>query len=345
MRFTLVSALTLCLAALAPRSHAAPGQADGDAAFAPYAQPQQQVQVATGRSIHVMCMGQGSPTVILSAGANGWSADWRLVQPEIAKKTKVCGWDRAGHGFSSGSPEPQDIIHTEADLEQALAGAGLTGPFVMAAHSLGAFETLRFADRHPDRVAGMVLLDPSYPDQEEELYRVAPALMAYADRSDKPYFDAVRRCVTALKSGDRNPSPDCAKLVSYYPEPLRGNLLSATSGPLYWEAFLSMFQSLKPDAKLIMNAKRNYGSMPVVVLEAGVLAFPDAPADAQRDVPIARAAIKRGHEALVRLSTQGAALLVPDSAHMISIEKPAVVIDAIDKVVDEVRASGASPRR
>jgi len=41
------------------------------------------------------------------------------------------------------------VVHTEADLERALAGAGVTGPLVMAAHSLGAFETLIFADRHP----------------------------------------------------------------------------------------------------------------------------------------------------------------------------------------------------
>src|ERR1700754_3189731 len=152
MRFTLIPSLAPCVAALAPSPRAQPRHTESDAPFAPYAQPQQRVAVAPGRFIHVLCMGQGSPTVILSAGADGWAADWRLVQPEIAKTTRVCGWDRAGHGFSSGSPEPQDIIHTEADLEKALAGAGVTGPLVMVAHSLGAFETLLFADRRPDRV-------------------------------------------------------------------------------------------------------------------------------------------------------------------------------------------------
>jgi len=68
--------------------------------------------------------GQGSPTVILSAGLGGWSFDWGLVQPALAKRTRVCAWDRAGYGFSSPSPEPQDILHTVSDLERALQGAG-----------------------------------------------------------------------------------------------------------------------------------------------------------------------------------------------------------------------------
>ena len=124
-------ATALCLLGLASGARAAPANDD---AYAPYVHPQLRVPMAAGRSIHVICMGQGSPTVILSAGAAGWSADWRLVQPVIARQTKVCAWDRAGNGFSGASAEPQDVAHTEADLERALKGAGLAGPFVMVAH-------------------------------------------------------------------------------------------------------------------------------------------------------------------------------------------------------------------
>ena len=342
MRGVLLSALALSLVALAPNSQARPGRAESDAAYALYATPQQRVQVDAGHYIHMVCMGQGSPTVILSAGADGWSADWRLVQPQIAKTTRVCGWDRAGHGFSSGSPEPQDIIHTEADLEKALAGAGVTGPLVMVAHSLGAFETFLFTDRHPDRVVGMVLVDPSAPGQAEALPRAAPALMAWSDRSDEVFFDAVRRCVSALKSREAGPSRDCAKLHARYPEPLRANLTGATNDPLYWESFLSMFQSKNLDSKLAINAKRSYGNMPLVVLHAGVFAFPNAPADAQQDVPAAKALITSEHEAMARLSTRGAFVRVDDSAHAISVQRPDVVIDAVAKVIAQARAESRS---
>jgi pimeloyl-ACP methyl ester carboxylesterase len=331
--------LALCFATLVSSADAQPAKAERVTPFTPYEAPQHRVPVGAGRYINMVCMGEGSPTVILSAGADGWSADWLRVQPQIAKTTKVCGWDRAGHGFSSGSSEPQDILHTEADLERALAGAGLTGPLVMVAHSLGAFETLIFADRHPDRVAGMVMVDPSSPDSEEQLAQAAPALMAYDAQSTKPFFDGIGRCVAALKQGGQSPLPDCAKRGSRYPEPLRGNLLAAGSDPSYWEAFLSMFQSRKLDSKLAVNPKRNYGAMPLIVLEAGRFAFPTAPADAQRDVPAARAVIKAGHEALARLSTRGTLVAVPDSAHWIAGQKPDVVIAAINEVIDQARAS------
>jgi pimeloyl-ACP methyl ester carboxylesterase len=342
MRYRLLPALTLFLAMLGPSSRA---ELKSDTPFAPYAAPQQRVPVGPGRYIHMVCMGQGGPTVILSAGADGWSADWRLVQPELAKTTKVCSWDRAGHGFSSGSPEPQDIAHTEADLERALAGAGLTGPYVMVAHSLGAFETLLFADRHPDRVAGMVMVDPSTPDQEEQLRQAAPALMAFDEKATRPFFDLIGDCVDALKRGDPGPPPACVKLRARSPEPLRSNLLAAGGDPSYWGAFLSMFQSRQLDSKLVMNGKRNYGTMPLVVLDAGLFAFPAAPADARRDVPAARAVIKAGHEAMALLSTRGTLVAVPDSGHAIALQKPDVVVAAVLKVIAEIRAGPPRAQR
>lgn len=333
MRHALAPALVLLLATLTPN---VPARADSP--FAPYASPQQRVQVAPGRSIHVICMGQGSPTVILSAGADGWAADWRLVQPQIAAKTRVCAWDRAGHGFSSGSPDPQDTAHTEADLEQALAGAGVTGPLVMVAHSLGAFETLIFADRQPDRVAGMVMVDPSNPDQEAQLARAAPALMAWSDESNQPFFNTIVQCIAALRQGGKSPAPDCAKLQSRYPQPLRGALIAAASDPSYWEAFRSLFQSRMVSSRQAINPRRSYGPTPLIVLDAGVFAFPTAPADARREVPAARAVIKAGHEAMAALSTRGVVIPVPDSAHAIALQKPKVVIDAVGGMIDEVRA-------
>jgi len=330
-------AAALCLTILTSSANAQP------ATYGPYATPQQRVEVAPGRFIHVICMGEGSPTVVLSAGADGWSADWRLVQLAITKKTRVCGWDRAGHGFSSGSPEPQDVAHTEADLEKALSRAGVTGPLVLVAHSLGAFETFLFADRHPEQVAGMVLVDPSAPDQAERLPQAAPALMAWSAASDEAFFQVIRGCIAALKAGGSDPSPDCNRLRSRYPEPLRTNLLTVQNDPAYWESFLSLFQSQKVSSKLAINPKRNYGSMPLVVLDAGRFAFPSAPAEAQRDAPAAQAQIKADHEAMARLSTRGAFTPVPDSAHAVALQKPQVVIDAVAKVVDEVRAG--PPRR
>jgi hypothetical protein len=59
-----------------------------------------------GYELHINCIGEGSPTIILDALASGSSASWGLVQPEIAQSTRVCGYDRAGAGWSARGPIP-----------------------------------------------------------------------------------------------------------------------------------------------------------------------------------------------------------------------------------------------
>ena len=60
-----------------------------------------------GYHLHLYCTGEGSPTVVLDAMGNGWSLYWSTVQPEVAKLTRVCSYDRAGSGWSEPGPTPR----------------------------------------------------------------------------------------------------------------------------------------------------------------------------------------------------------------------------------------------
>src|SRR5688500_5925271 len=51
-----------------------------------------------GRRLHINCLGEGSPTILLEAGLGGYSDSWLLVQSEAAKLTRTCSYDRAGYG-------------------------------------------------------------------------------------------------------------------------------------------------------------------------------------------------------------------------------------------------------
>jgi pimeloyl-ACP methyl ester carboxylesterase len=104
------------------------------------------------------------------------------VQPAIAETTRACAWDRAGFGFSDPSPERQTVDHTTNDLEQALVKGGIHGPYIVVGHSLGGYESLLFADRHPREVVRMVLVDPAYPDQAAINSRIAPEFAAFQNR-------------------------------------------------------------------------------------------------------------------------------------------------------------------
>jgi pimeloyl-ACP methyl ester carboxylesterase len=117
-----------------------------------------------GHRLHIDCVGQGSPTVILESGLGNMSADWANVQPEVAKTTRVCTYDRAGTGWSEPGPEPRDPQQIARELHTLLGNARIDGPYVLVGQSFGGLYVRMYAARFPQEVEGMVLVDASHPD-------------------------------------------------------------------------------------------------------------------------------------------------------------------------------------
>src|ERR671916_1658817 len=125
-----------------------------------YPPPGEMVDVG-GYSLHINCVGQGSPTVVLDAGSGGFSAQWVRVQREVSDTTRVCAYDRAGMGWSEMGPEPRDAKQISGELHALLNGADIEGPYVLVGHSFGGLYMQTYAARYPDEVAGVVLVDSS----------------------------------------------------------------------------------------------------------------------------------------------------------------------------------------
>jgi pimeloyl-ACP methyl ester carboxylesterase len=115
--------------------------------------------------LHINCTGQGSPTVVMESGMSGWSTDWILVQPEIAKTTRVCSYDRAGYGWSESGIQPRDSQQISKELQVLLLRAGVKRKYILVGHSLGGLFVQLYAKLHPHQVAGLVLVDSVHPAQ------------------------------------------------------------------------------------------------------------------------------------------------------------------------------------
>src|SRR4051812_20789633 len=138
-----------------------------------------------GRNMYLQCTGQGSPTVILISGggiaADAWDSplgEQPTVYPTIAKKTRVCAYDRPGTtrareegGTSRSDPVPQPVTPSRSvgELHALLAAAGQTGPFVLAAHSYGGLVARLYAHEYPRDVVGMVLVDSFSPELRQAM--------------------------------------------------------------------------------------------------------------------------------------------------------------------------------
>src|ERR671920_821193 len=129
-----------------------------------YPPPGELVDVGT-HSLHINCVGQGSPTVILEAANFGMSAHWVRVQQQLAQTTRVCAYDRAGMGWSESGPEPRDARQVSGELHTLLKGTGTERPYVLVGHSYGGLYARMYAARYPNQVSGVVLVDSSHPEQ------------------------------------------------------------------------------------------------------------------------------------------------------------------------------------
>lgn len=341
----------LLLPAIATAQAPAPAPAV-DETLVPYASTEHSVRLPDGRTLHLVCMGQGSPTVLLASGGGGNpSFVWSLVQPGVAATTRVCSWDRAGLGLSSPSAARQTVDETTRDLEAALNTLGIAGPFVVVGHSTGGFGSLVFADRHPDDTVGMVLVDPTpLPGQEQAgATPIIDSIMA----GTPPWVAALQKCAAAIRAGTvrpEGPDPDqCFSAPSAppnYPPALREAVVAATAGAapatiataMSDIAFHSSPEKLALDAAFATRAGRTYGDMPLVVLTAGEAGTsPLNPAEVNAELSILLANKQLAHADFTTLSTRGRHRTVPGSAHDIPHDDPQAVIDAIAEVVREAR--------
>src|SRR5580765_2133196 len=119
-----------------------------------------------GHKMHILCTGQGGPTVVLDSGLGDSFVSWRKVQPQIAEFTRVCSYDRAGLGYSEPRDEPRTSRVMASQLHALLQAANIEPPYVLAGHSMAGYDVRLYANAYPSEVVGMVLVDASHPDQE-----------------------------------------------------------------------------------------------------------------------------------------------------------------------------------
>jgi pimeloyl-ACP methyl ester carboxylesterase len=148
-----VVAVTACGAGHRPELIAVPGK------------PGHLIEV-NDHHLYFECAGVGKPTVLLEAGYGADHTSWDAVEPELAKTTRTCEYDRAGLGLSAAErPKPRGAVDQLDDLDELLDGAGIDPPYVVVGHSYGGLLAWFFARRHRGDVDGLLLLDSSHPQQ------------------------------------------------------------------------------------------------------------------------------------------------------------------------------------
>jgi pimeloyl-ACP methyl ester carboxylesterase len=264
----------------------------------------QMVSVGSHR-LQLHTEGTGTPVVVLDAGITDQMDKLRPLQDSLARVTRVISYNRAGYGQSDPGPFPRDAGREAEELKTMLEATSVPPPYVLVGHSLGALVVELFAARHPEAVAGMVLLDP--PPR------------GFVMGTDYRDMAAMAEQMTAQWQGI-------------------GDSAAASSRPddqakaAFFRAIASEHREMFGETARLVGSITTFGDIPLVVVAAGKA----NPAMGPEAEPFQQFWIEQSR-ALSSLSTRGRFILAEGSSHYLYLDAPKVVEKAVLSVVQQAR--------
>ncbi|CAI6016676.1 Putative aminoacrylate hydrolase RutD [Paenibacillus sp. JJ-100] len=271
----------------------------------------------SGRNMHLYTAGKGDVTVVF---ASGWGTpnpyvDFSLLYDKLKSKMKIAVYDRFGYGYSDYTDQPRDIDTISAEIHQLLRISGQRPPYILVAHSLGALETLRFAQMYPDEVAGMVIIDGGSPEYYSTVGMDAPEW----------YFNSVRFLVkTGIARTVLHSDRMMEKLV-IDPELVSESMKKAATISALKHAYndnvMDEMRLSKDNARRVLENKKEF-SFPLTILTGG----PDNSSEGSL-------AWQADQAKFSSWSQQGTQLIIPHADHYIHNSHPDLVATEIIKLV------------
>jgi pimeloyl-ACP methyl ester carboxylesterase len=121
-----------------------------------------QLKVPTADTyLHTVDSPGGRPPVLFLNGGFGTLQNWDRVIRRLAGKYRTVRFDARGRG-KSGTSADYSMPGAVDDIGRVIEATGIEQP-ILAGWSHGATTAVRYAARHPRRVAGLVLIDGAYP--------------------------------------------------------------------------------------------------------------------------------------------------------------------------------------
>jgi pimeloyl-ACP methyl ester carboxylesterase len=143
------------------------GNSDGNASEGSVPSVRERSVTVHGRQMALLEAGTGKATVVFDAGLGDSSASWDVVQSAVSRLAQTVSYDRAGRGQSHFVPGSRTSLDIANDLHAMLEAAQIPGPYILVGHSFGGYNIRVFADRFPDLVAGLILVDSSHELQAQ----------------------------------------------------------------------------------------------------------------------------------------------------------------------------------
>jgi pimeloyl-ACP methyl ester carboxylesterase len=287
-----------------------------------------------GYQLHILCEGTGSPTVIMESGLGDSSLIWALVQPEIAKTTRVCVYDRAGLGWSEPSPKPRTAETIVEELHSLLTKAAITGPYVLVGHSIGGVYMRLYAHQYPDDVVGIVLVDSAH---EEQMLRAPEAFVKFTKESTEKMARQLEIYKPFAAIGVFALFPSQVPADKLMPKDARvAYQAMAAKDTTFLNAVIAESKAIDESSAQVRAAQiKTLGDIPLVVISRGQFTLPPDAGLSSEAMEQLDTGWQQMQIELASLSSKGKRVVAEQSGHYIHLEQPRLVIDAIKQVIED----------
>ena len=285
--------------------------------------------------LHLFAEGKSDSSypVIWIGGGHGEGLVMAHLHQAVRSQTRSILFDRAGAGWSAPAGPPLTIAREVAHLKGLLDAAGEAGPFVLAGHSFGGLFALNFAQRHPQMVAGLVVMDPTPPANVTWVGR-----LSFGQIVRRAPWRALALQFGIVRAGDPeidDPSSAFHRCLAQWAGTINKNSLQ----PKSVMAEAGAFRAAMDQPFDMVNGEGALGSIPLVMLLANPSAADDAAVheqvrsmlglDAQQDSNF-WSAMDESMDRQSRLSSVSRVERAPAGAsHMFPYEYPQFVVDEV----------------
>lgn len=281
------------------------------------------VMVRVGETqLHLHCLGEGSPTIVLEAGRGEDSTSWQPVHESLSSATRTCAYDRAGLGWSDYAGSSKSYEDIADELRALLGEIEVPPPYVIAGHSFGGIVARSFYKKYPDEVAGIALIDSSHENQDARLAPLEPAESiseSFLETSGPALATlGILRLTGMLHPGSHPAIPDELQKTRIA---LRDRS-SWIRGVLVYRSISSTDISIEPP---------NLGQLPLLVVTAGDAKDSDDPADAEW--------LKMQKE-LAALSSVSRHIIPDGTTHYVQFDNAPLVVEEIFRLLDVISEAG-----
>ena len=292
--------------------------------------PAGEIYKVNSQDMHLYCTGEGSPIILLDAGMGGSTLDWRYIQNELSKETKVCSFDRPGYGWSTPSSIERTAQQMSEELHLLMHQINETaGPFIIVGYSLGGLNARLFTDNQNEEVTGLVLIDSAHEDLDARSPDQVIQLNSSLDAIFQLFQTAAKFGLIRL-AGIDNIAEYAPFISSNIPENIKKEYEVELNRAQHWETMRQELESQDLSARQAREIE-NFGDIPIIVIRSGqyenIPQLGDAENQEYRDAQISV------QEDLAAMSTNSEIIIAEESDHEILFKQPNIVIDAIKKLL------------